>query len=76
MGQLNAGIIPVTAFQQNCTILFDNESKTGVVVDPGGDVDQIMRAITDNGFKIEAIWLTHGHPVSYTHLTLPTKRIV
>lgn len=61
MGQLNAGIIPVTPFQQNCTILFDTDTKTGVVVDPGGDVDDIMRAINDNGLKIEAIWLTHGH---------------
>lgn len=61
MGQLNAGIIPVTPFQQNCTILFDSETKTGVIVDPGGDVDQICDAIEKNGLKIEAIWLTHGH---------------
>ncbi|MGN6537712.1 MAG: MBL fold metallo-hydrolase, partial [Mesorhizobium sp.] len=38
MGQLNAGIVPVTPFQQNCAILFDAETKRGVVVDPGGDV--------------------------------------
>ena len=37
MGQLNAGIVPVTPFQQNCTILFDTDDKAGVVVDPGGD---------------------------------------
>ena len=61
MGQLNAGIIPVTPFQQNCTILFDDESKTGVVVDPGGDVDRILEAIRQNGLTIEAIWITHGH---------------
>jgi glyoxylase-like metal-dependent hydrolase (beta-lactamase superfamily II) len=61
MGQLNAGIIPVTAFQQNCTILFDTETKTGVVVDPGGDVDRILAALKDNGITITAIWLTHGH---------------
>lgn len=61
MGQLKAGIIPVTPFQQNCTILFDEETHQGVVVDPGGDVDSIMAAIGDNGLKIEAIWLTHGH---------------
>lgn len=61
MGQLNAGIIPVTPFQQNCTVLFDNETKLGVVVDPGGDVDHILSAIEANGFNVEAIWLTHGH---------------
>ena len=38
MGQLNPAIIPVTPFQQNCTILFDEEEMVGVVVDPGGDV--------------------------------------
>lgn len=61
MGQLNAGIIPVTPFQQNCTILFDTETKIGIVVDPGGDVDVILAAIKENGFDIQAIWLTHGH---------------
>ncbi|GAA4118231.1 MBL fold metallo-hydrolase [Aminobacter aganoensis] len=61
MGQLNAGIVPVTPFQQNCTILFDTEDKTGVVVDPGGDVDTILSVLKDNGITITAIWLTHGH---------------
>ncbi len=61
MGDLRAGIIPVTPFQQNCTILFDEQTKRGVVVDPGGDVGNIEAAIRDNGLTIEAIWITHGH---------------
>ena len=61
MGELNAGIVPVTPFQQNCTILFDTETKKGVVVDPGGDVDSILSVLKDNGISAEAIWLTHGH---------------
>ncbi|WP_442582674.1 MBL fold metallo-hydrolase [Mesorhizobium sp. ASY16-5R] len=61
MGNLNAGIVPVTPFAQNCTILFDDETKEGVVVDPGGDVDRILAAIRDNGFTIRHIWITHGH---------------
>jgi hydroxyacylglutathione hydrolase len=61
MGQMRAGIIPVTPFQQNCTILFDEDIKRGVVVDPGGDVDRILAAIEENGLTIEAIWITHGH---------------
>ena len=61
MGMLQAGIIPVTPFQQNCTILFDSETKEGVVVDPGGDVEVILRTIEDNGIAVKAIWLTHGH---------------
>jgi len=61
MGELNAGVVPVTPFQQNCTILFDMDDKTGVVVDPGGDVDQILAVLRENGIKATAIWLTHGH---------------
>lgn len=61
MGELRAGIIPVTPFQQNCTILFDDASKRGVVVDPGGDVERILSVIRDNGLDISAIWITHGH---------------
>ncbi|MBE1207834.1 MBL fold metallo-hydrolase [Aminobacter carboxidus] len=61
MGQLNAGIVPVTPFQQNCTILFDTDEKTGVVVDPGGDVETIMSVLKQNVIKVTAIWLTHGH---------------
>jgi len=38
---LKAAIVPVTPFQQNCTLLWDEESKQGVVVDPGGDLDRI-----------------------------------
>ena len=61
MGQLNAGIVPVTPFQQNCTILFDTETKAGVVVDPGGDIERILDVIRDNSFAISQIWITHGH---------------
>ncbi|CDZ63005.1 MBL fold metallo-hydrolase [Neorhizobium galegae] len=61
MGKLQAGIIPVTPFQQNCTILFDEETKQGVVVDPGGDVPTILQVIKENGITATEIWLTHGH---------------
>jgi glyoxylase-like metal-dependent hydrolase (beta-lactamase superfamily II) len=61
MGMLQAGIIPVTPFQQNCTILFDQDSKEGVIVDPGGDVETILQVIKENGLTLKEIWLTHGH---------------
>ncbi|RFC62688.1 MBL fold metallo-hydrolase [Fulvimarina endophytica] len=61
MAKLSAEIVPVTPFQQNCTILFDEETKTGVVVDPGGDAPAIASAIEKKGLSIEAIWITHGH---------------
>jgi glyoxylase-like metal-dependent hydrolase (beta-lactamase superfamily II) len=61
MGQLNAIVVPVTPFQQNCTILFDGDDKVGVVVDPGGDVDNILAALKENAVTAGAIWITHGH---------------
>lgn len=61
MGRLQAGIVPVTPFQQNCTILFDTDTKAGVVIDPGGDVANILDVIEKQGLTIREIWLTHGH---------------
>ena len=61
MGQLSGTIVPVTAFQQNCTLLFDSDTKAGVVVDPGGDVPRIREAIERDSLDVQAIWLTHGH---------------
>jgi hydroxyacylglutathione hydrolase len=54
-------VIPVTGFQQNCSIVYDNNSKRGAVVDPGGDVAMIMEAIAKMELVIEKILLTHGH---------------
>ncbi|GGF85508.1 MULTISPECIES: MBL fold metallo-hydrolase [Rhizobium] len=61
MGKLQAGIIPVTPFQQNCTVFFDDETREGVVVDPGGDVSLIEQTVRENGLSIKEIWITHGH---------------
>lgn len=61
MGKLQAGIIPVTPFQQNCTIFFDDETREGVIVDPGGDVALIQETVRENGLSIKEIWITHGH---------------
>ncbi len=61
MSQPKAFIIPVTPFQQNCTLLWCETSKRAVVIDPGGDLVQITRAIGEAGVTVEKIWLTHGH---------------
>jgi glyoxylase-like metal-dependent hydrolase (beta-lactamase superfamily II) len=58
---LKAAIVPVTPFQQNCTLIWDPETMTGAVVDPGGDLDRIEAAIAEVGMKPEKILLTHGH---------------
>ena len=58
---LSAAIVPVTPFQQNCTLIWDPATMQGAVVDPGGDLDLIERAIAEVGMKPEKILLTHGH---------------
>lgn len=58
---LQITIVPVTEFQQNCSIVYDDQSKAAVVVDPGGEVDKIAAAVAELGVSVEAIWLTHGH---------------
>lgn len=58
---LKAAIIQVTPFQQNCTLVWDEVSKTGAVFDPGGEVDRIVAAIEKMGFTPDKIILTHGH---------------
>lgn len=61
MAQLQAAIIPVTPFQQNCVLLWDDASKQAWVIDPGGNVPRIQEAIATLGLKVERILLTHGH---------------
>ncbi len=61
MPELQAAIIPVTQFQQNCALIWDQASKRALVVDPGGDVPRITEAIGKLGLAVERIVLTHGH---------------
>jgi glyoxylase-like metal-dependent hydrolase (beta-lactamase superfamily II) len=61
MPELKAAIVPVTPFQQNCTILWQEPSKRGVVIDPGGEVPRILEAIAKLEVWVERILLTHGH---------------
>jgi hydroxyacylglutathione hydrolase len=61
MPDLKAAIVPVTPFQQNCTILWEEPSKRAVVIDPGGEVPRILDALGKRGVRVERILLTHGH---------------
>ncbi len=58
---IQAVIIPVTAFQQNCTLLWETGSMIGAFVDPGGDIDQLQAVAKERGITIEKILVTHGH---------------
>jgi hydroxyacylglutathione hydrolase len=54
-------IVPVSPFQQNCTLLWNTATMHGVVIDPGGDVPDILAAIKQAGITVDEIWITHGH---------------
>jgi hydroxyacylglutathione hydrolase len=54
-------VIPVTPFEQNCSLLWCEETHEGAVVDPGGDLPRIIDAARALGVRIVKILLTHGH---------------
>lgn len=58
---IQIGIIPVTPFQQNCAIVKCTATNKAAIVDPGGDVPQILEAVKRFGVDVEKIILTHGH---------------
>jgi hydroxyacylglutathione hydrolase len=61
MPELNAAIVTVTPFQQNCTLLWEEPDRRALVIDPGGEVPRILEAIRKQGLAPERILLTHGH---------------
>jgi glyoxylase-like metal-dependent hydrolase (beta-lactamase superfamily II) len=58
---LQVKIVPVTAFAQNCSILWDSESKEAVLIDAGGDAAVLKQQVEALGLNVKALWLTHGH---------------
>jgi glyoxylase-like metal-dependent hydrolase (beta-lactamase superfamily II) len=54
-------ILPVTAYQQNCTLLWCDQTQRAAIVDPGGDLDRLLELIAATGIQLEKILLTHGH---------------
>ena len=58
---IQAVMIPVTPFQQNCSLLWCTETMRGAVTDPGGDLELIESAIAERAVTVEKILVTHGH---------------
>ena len=53
--------IPVTAFQQNCSLVWEDEGMTAAVIDPGGDLEVLLGACKQLGITLTDIWITHAH---------------
>ena len=58
---LKLAIVPVTPFEQNCSIVFCEKTKEAAVVDPGGDLEKIEDALSKLNVKLSKVLLTHGH---------------
>lgn len=58
---MQAAIIPVTPFQQNCTLMWCEETMEGAFVDPGGEVDRLLAVAEEQGVSLVKILITHGH---------------
>ena len=54
-------IVPVTPFQQNCSVVWCTTTRKAAVVDPGGDLERITALIETLGVSVEKLLITHGH---------------
>src|SRR5262249_22456896 len=54
-------ILPVGMLQCNCSILGDESSREAIVVDPGDNIDQVMKILAQHGLRAKAIVITHAH---------------
>ncbi len=58
---MRVAILPVTAFQQNCSLIWCTRTMKGALVDPGGDLDRLKAALDQAGVTLEKVLVTHGH---------------
>ena len=71
---MKVGIVPVTPFQQNCSLLVCEQTNRAAVVDPGGDLDRILDRVKRANVELEKIFLTHGH-IDHCGATAELRRI-
>ena len=48
-------------FQQNCSIVWCDETQKAAIIDPGGDLPVLLAACKRLGVTLEQIWITHAH---------------
>jgi glyoxylase-like metal-dependent hydrolase (beta-lactamase superfamily II) len=58
---IKAAVLPVTPYQQNCSLVWCTKTMRGAAIDPGGDLHQLKKAFEKIGLTLEKVLLTHGH---------------
>ncbi|MCW2391400.1 glyoxylase-like metal-dependent hydrolase (beta-lactamase superfamily II) [Sphingobium sp. B1D7B] len=58
---MRAAMIPVTPLQQNCSLIWCTKTMRGALVDPGGDLARLKKAVADASVTLEKLLVTHGH---------------
>ena len=53
--------VPVTAFQQNCSIVWCDATNDAALIDPGGEISRLLAEVKRLGLTLKALWLTHAH---------------
>ncbi len=58
---LRCEIIPVTPFQQNCSLVWDSSTMRGALIDAGGEIERLLGRVAHHGVTLEKLLVTHGH---------------
>jgi hydroxyacylglutathione hydrolase len=58
---MQVGVIPVTPFQQNCSVVICEQTKRAAIVDPGGELEKVYAFLEQEGVEVEKILITHAH---------------
>ena len=58
---IGAMVVPVTPFQQNCTLVWCTRTKQAAIIDPGGEIGGLIQLVKSRGLELARIWVTHGH---------------
>lgn len=53
--------LPVTPFEQNCSLIWCDRTRAAALIDPGGDLPRLRAAVAERDLDLQAIWLTHAH---------------
>jgi glyoxylase-like metal-dependent hydrolase (beta-lactamase superfamily II) len=61
MDIMQLAVVPVTPFQQNCSVLWCERTRAAAIIDPGGDLDAVLDVVTRKGLDLRKILLTHAH---------------